>query len=434
MRVAYLAAGAGGMYCGNCLRDNLLAATLLDQGRDVVLLPLYTPIRTDERDVSEHRVLYGGISVYLQHVSRIFTHTPRFVDRMLDAPGLLRWVMRTAGDTKSERLLGTLTVSMLEGADGRHAKELEKLIDVLQAVKPDVINLPNLMFVGLARRLKDATGAPVVCTLAGEDGFLLGLAEPYRAQALKLIAERGKDVDGFIAMTDYYARYAANAFNLRADRIDVVPIGVRPSAELAEPPENEVFTIGYFTRICREKGLHLLVDAVAELRRTGRSCRLRVGGYLGRTHRPYLDEVRRRAKTGGLEGAFEYIGETDRAGKIALLRSVDVFCVPSVLPDAKGRPVIEALGEGVPVVEPNAGAYPELVDATGGGILYDPNDPSGLTDALSRIMDDGDLRRRLGAEGRRAILERYTSEIMADRCWSIYERIHAGAAAPRQRR
>ena len=53
MRVVYLIAGAGGMYCGSCLRDNRLAATLIKQGRDVVLVPLYTPIRTDEADVSE---------------------------------------------------------------------------------------------------------------------------------------------------------------------------------------------------------------------------------------------------------------------------------------------------------------------------------------------------------------------------------------------
>ncbi|MCZ6539665.1 MAG: glycosyltransferase family 1 protein, partial [Chloroflexi bacterium] len=53
MKVAYLTAGAGGMYCGSCMRDNTLAAALLRSGRDVVLIPIYSPIRTDEADVSQ---------------------------------------------------------------------------------------------------------------------------------------------------------------------------------------------------------------------------------------------------------------------------------------------------------------------------------------------------------------------------------------------
>ncbi|MBU0616407.1 MAG: glycosyltransferase family 1 protein, partial [Planctomycetes bacterium] len=69
MRVVHLAAGAGGMYCGSCMHDNRLAATLIGQGRDVVLIPLYTPLRTDETDVSERRVYYGGINAYLQQSS-----------------------------------------------------------------------------------------------------------------------------------------------------------------------------------------------------------------------------------------------------------------------------------------------------------------------------------------------------------------------------
>ena len=48
MKIVYLAAGAGGMYCGSCLHDNTLAAALMRLGEDVLLMPTYTPIRTDE--------------------------------------------------------------------------------------------------------------------------------------------------------------------------------------------------------------------------------------------------------------------------------------------------------------------------------------------------------------------------------------------------
>ena len=96
MKIIYLAAGAAGMYCGTCLHDNTLAAALLSAGTDLLLVPTYTPIRTDEEDLSEKRVFFGGINVYLQQKLGLFRHTPWFLDRLLDAPPLLRWVSRFA--------------------------------------------------------------------------------------------------------------------------------------------------------------------------------------------------------------------------------------------------------------------------------------------------------------------------------------------------
>jgi len=53
------------MYCGSCLRDNALAAALLRRGHDVVLMPVYTPTTTDEPNVSNPHVFFGGVSVFL---------------------------------------------------------------------------------------------------------------------------------------------------------------------------------------------------------------------------------------------------------------------------------------------------------------------------------------------------------------------------------
>ncbi len=121
MKVVYLAAGAAGMYCGSCLRDNRLAATLIDQGRDITLIPLYTPLRTDEPDVSRHRIFYGGINVYLQQLSRFFRWTPWWFDRLLDSSALLKRVSRLAGKTRGDSL-GALTVSVLRGEHGAQRK------------------------------------------------------------------------------------------------------------------------------------------------------------------------------------------------------------------------------------------------------------------------------------------------------------------------
>src|ERR1043165_5443699 len=114
MRIAYITAGAAGMFCGSCMRDNTLVAALQSAGHDALLIPTYTPIRTDEADVSQDRVFFGGIHVYLQEKVGLFRHTPWLADRLLDVPRLLRWVSRFAGRMKYSEL-GGLAVSMLKG-------------------------------------------------------------------------------------------------------------------------------------------------------------------------------------------------------------------------------------------------------------------------------------------------------------------------------
>ena len=126
MRIAYITAGAAGMYCGSCMRDNTLVAALREAGHDALLIPTYTPIRTDEADVSGARVFFGGINVYLEQKFWLFRHTPRLFDRLLNFRWLLRWVSRFAAKADYSAL-GQLAVSMLRGSDGKQRKEVAQL-------------------------------------------------------------------------------------------------------------------------------------------------------------------------------------------------------------------------------------------------------------------------------------------------------------------
>ncbi len=410
------------------MRDNRVAATLIAKGRDVVLIPLYTPLRTDEPDVSEGRIYYGGINVYLQQKSAFFRRLPGRLSRVLDARPLLRRAMRLAGSVDAADL-GALTVSVMRGESGAQRKELNELIRGLREIKPDLVNLPNLMFVGLAGALKSALGVPVLCTLSGEDIFLDKLPDPFKQQALDLIRERSRDMDGFIAVTDYYAGRAAERFGLQRDRIHFVPMGVRTDDvgdPVGSPPEP--FTIGYLTRICPEKGLANLCEAFAQLRRGGRDCRLLAAGYLAPSDRPYLNRVCMTLRDAGVLGEFEYVGEVDRAGKLSFLRSLHVLSVPTDHPEPKGLYLLEAMACGVPVVQPHHGSFPEIVGATGGGLLYDPTSPDALAGALTRLMDDAELRERLGDQGRSAVHRSFNDEVMADRTWELFERFLGSGA------
>src|SRR5260370_11462861 len=128
MRIAYITAGAAGMFCGSCMHDNTLVPARAAAGHDALLIPTYTPIRTDEDDVSQKRIFLGGINVYLQEKFALFRHTPWVLDRILDARRLLAWVSRFAVNTRYEDL-GGLTVSMLQGEHGHQRKEVKKLED-----------------------------------------------------------------------------------------------------------------------------------------------------------------------------------------------------------------------------------------------------------------------------------------------------------------
>lgn len=422
MRVAYLVSGAAGMYCGSCLRDNRLAATLIAQGRDVVLVPLYTPLRTDEPDVSRVPIYFGGINVFVAHRFPRWAHRLRFLTGLLDSPTLLRFAGRFAGKTKASEL-GALTLSILQGEDGVLKPELEKLVQGLRPLNRDLVNLPNLMFLGATGTLRRQLGAKVVCTLSGEDIFLDGLTEPWRSRVFDEIRRRSEDVDAFISVTDYYTEHAVHHFNLPHDRVHVVPLGVSTGAfvDRIDPSATARPIIGYLGRICPDKGLHNLVDAWLRLRRDGVRSRLSVAGYLGIQDRPYLRDLRRRIRRAGATVDFDYRGELSWDEKIAFLATLHVFSLPTVYHEAKGLPILEAMAAGIPVVQPRHGSFPELVEATGGGLLYDPQRPGELDAAIRKLLQDAELRNRLGREGQTRVREAFCETRMADRTWAIYE-------------
>src|SRR5213083_1087927 len=282
MKILSITAGAAGMYCGSCSRDNALAVELLARGHDVTLLPLYTPTTTDETNVSRDRVLFGGISIYLQQSLALFRKTPGFLDRLWDSPGVIR-ALASRSISTDPSLLGDLTISMLEGDRGVLRKEFDKLLDwIADEPVPDVINLPNSLLIGLARPLREALKRPVCCTLQGEDLFLNGLVEPYRSRAIDLIRAQVADVDRFIAVSDYYVPTMARLLGIGEERIDVVPLGINLAGYERRQPNGGEFTVGYFARIAPEKGLHLLAEAYPRFRRrtAGARVRLAAAGYL----------------------------------------------------------------------------------------------------------------------------------------------------------
>ncbi len=413
------------MYCGTCIHDNTLAAELKRQGVDVALVPTYTPLRTDEQDVSIDRIFYGGINVFLQQKWSLFRHTPRLFDRPLDHPGLLKFLSRFSASTSAGDL-GELTVSVLGGEQGHQKKELERLVHWLRdEFKPDLVQLTNSMFVGMARQLKEELGVPVICALQGEDIFLQGLIEPYKERALATLRERAQDADAFIAPSYYYRDFMASYMAVDPEKIHVVHLGLhlQGHGEKARV-EGDPPRIGYLARICPEKGFHLLVEAFRILSdELGHGAlHLDVAGYLGGRDRPYYADQVQKIIDWGLEDFFSYRGEVDRAQKADFLSGLHLLCVPTVYAEPKGLFVLEALANGTPVVLPAHGSFPELVAATGGGILVEPQSPVALAEGMGQLLADDARRQELGRTGKERVQRDFSDAVNAEATLEVYRR------------
>ena len=435
MKIVHLTAGAGGRICGSCLHDNTLVRALRARGRDAILLPAYVPTTTDEENVAERRVVLGGVNVWLQENVPLFRHTPRFLDRLLDSRRLLEWLSSRTGSTRPADL-GPLTISTLMGEEGRQRKEVEKLGAWLAAeIRPDVVHLSNALLVGLAREIRRRTGARIVCSLSGEDIFIGQLPEPHRGRVRDLLRERAADVDRFVALNRFFADFMANLLAVPADRIEVVPHGVDVAAFPSAAPDLAArraarggrLVIGFLARACPEKGLDQLIAALPLLARD-RDVEVLAAGATVDAERDYLARCLTRA-TAVAGSRFRWLGQVDRAGKLALFAASDVFVMPTTHPEAKGLPVIEALAAGVPVVAPAHGTFPELLDDERAGLLHAPRDPRALAAAVARVLDDPRLAVRLGEHGHALVRRRHTADLMAAAHEDVYRRVLGAAGA-----
>jgi glycosyltransferase involved in cell wall biosynthesis len=426
VKILYLTGGAGQMYCGSCLRDNALATELLARGHEVTLVPVYTPTLTDEINVSQDRVFFGGISVYLEQYLPVARKTPKWLDRLWDSRFLLKLASRRSIST-SPKMLGEMTVSMLKGEEGFQRKEIEKLVDWLKnEPTPDVVSLPYSLLLGLAKPIKDALNRPICCTLQGEDLFLDGLQESYRSEALDLIRKQSSNVDAFIAVSDYYAEFMPRYLGIPQEKICVVPLGINLQGyERKSKHDNQPFTVGYFARIAPEKGLHVLAEAYRLLRQDmSAEARLEVAGYLAPEHKGYLEAIQRQLNQWGLEQEFRYRGVLDRQQKIEFLQRLDVLSVPATYKEPKGVFLLEAMACGVPVVQPRHGAFTEIIEKTAGGLLVLPNNAVDLKTGLLRLFREPALAEELGRNGFQGVREHYSVARSAERALEVYEQLN----------
>lgn len=405
------------MYCGSCIRDNALVTALEELGWDILLLPLYTPIRVDEEDHSMDQVFFGGINVYLQQKIPLFRNLPAFLDRWLDNPRLIRRVSSKAMSVSAADL-GDMTLSMVKGENGFQRKEVARLVHWLkEVVKPDLICLTNLLVGGSIPALKRELDVPVLVTIQGDDVFLDELQAPWHDKVLVEMKKLAVEADGFLTFSAFYRELMAEMLEVDPGKFHLTPLGVHveefDSVWTANREKSAGSAIGYFARLSPEKGFDLAVDAFLELASDLPAASLKVAGWLSEKDRKFYADQIQKIEKAGLADRFEHVEAPDVQAKLKFFREVDLFCVPTRFEEPKGLYVLEAMACGLPVVAPSHGPFPEMIHESKGGSLFEAKSVPLLKEALLEMLREPDRMRQFGDAGRAWVETSGSRETMA---------------------
>ncbi len=443
MNIVLLTPGTGSYHCGVCMRDNALAKELIRQKHHAVMLPMYLPLTLDEEAASpETPIFFGGISTWLREKIPFLRKMPRWLDRALGKRWLLRLVAGKAAKTGGPEVAG-MTISMLKGEEGNQASEIDELVKWLRVAfdgrKPDALWLSTALQAGLARKLKRELGIPVIGFLQGEDTFLDGLGD-RAPEVWKLLAERMRDADAWVAPSHYFADLMARRLGWdsaqREERARVIPNSVclreYPADDGSLRPASP--TIGYLARFVPGKGIGLLIEAFILLKQRLPEARLRCAGSMTASDGVYVEKLKARARAAGVADSIEWMPNVSLENKIRFLRSVDVFSVPATYSEAFGQYVIEAMASSTPVVLPRSSAFPEIIEPRAAGELFelgasDAESAENLAAGLESLLRRREEARIMGERGRVAAETEFSMTCLAERLVELTSSFSPGVVA-----
>jgi glycosyltransferase involved in cell wall biosynthesis len=428
MKIINIVPGFGGtFYCGNCLRDSGLMKALKATGHEAHTLPIYLPLfaSNDQDDESDIPVFYGAVNIYLKQNFKLFRHIPNWMHKLLDSSPVLRYAAKKAGSTRAHGL-EEMTISMLRGHEGYQKEELDHLVDYLKNhEKPDIVHLSNALLLGLANKIRTEVGAHVVCSLQDEDVWVDAMAPEYQEKVWQMMSEKGKDVSAFIAVSDYFAGLMHEKMDIPEEKMHVVHIGVDPARYVVETPELETPVIGYLSRTNEENGFGVLVDAFIHLKDTTRfkKAKLRVTGGKTSDDNAFLRKQFRKLKRKGYLGDLDFKDDFQNIVGTDFFKGLTVLSVPVLKGEAFGLYQLESLASGIPLVQPALGAFSEIAETTGGGVVYAPNTPELLAGKWAEVFDDKQGILEMSRNGRNAVEEKFNIVELTNRMISIYNKL-----------
>jgi len=428
MKIVYLITGSGGsFYCGNCYRDMLYVRAIRKvPGIDAKAIPLYLP--PDKTTLKEsgfdNNVFFGAISMYLREKVKFLRNMPAFFDKLLDTDLFLKLAAKQAGTTSSEGY-EELTINMIEGDNAFRKSEVDRLVRYLSRDgKPDIIHLSNALILGIARQLKKRMDVKVVCSLLNEDDWIDDMAEPFRSRAWEMIAREAVYVDSFVTPSRYYKDFFLQRTGINGNNVSIIPLGFDPEGDPVPAVRPSPSAIGYFSRVNYHNGFDKLVDAFIELKKKDRIPGLTLnvcGGYTG-IDKPFLSDQIKKIREAGLAKSIHIYPDFQGEGKMRFFNDVDVITVPVRKYDGYGLYLLEANASGIPVVQPDTGAFPEIVEKTGGGIIYSPDTVEELATSLYNLLTDREQLAQLRSDGINNVRKEFSLARMSEGLASVYEK------------
>jgi glycosyltransferase involved in cell wall biosynthesis len=424
MNIIQIIPGSGGsFYCGNCLRDSKYVEALRKSGHQVVKVPMYLPLFADEHDITDIPIFYGAISTYLKQVYPVFRKAPKWFDRLLNSKPMMKLAASMAGSTRAKGL-EDMTISMLLGEQGKQKDELEKMVTwIAEHCKPDVIHISNALLLGLARRLKEKVGVPVVCSLQDEDVWVDAMHPSVQDKIWKLMHTRSEDVDALVAVSNFYALSMLDKMGLTKQKVHTFYLGVDYEdyhfLPVAEKPRN----VGYISRMCHENGFDILIDAFISLKKKRGFEDVKLiatGGSTGDDSK-FIKVQKRKIKENNLTDFFEILPEFEEDARHDFFKKVSLVSVPVRMGEAFGMYLLESMASGVPVVQPKLGAFPEIIKLSGGGITYMPNSPEELSETWVGLLSNPKRLEQLSTAGYEGVKNHFNIHSHAREIITLYE-------------
>ena len=426
MNIIQIIPGSGGsFYCGNCLRDSKFYDSMRALNHKVVKIPMYLPLFSDEHDLSEIPVFYGAVSLYLKQQYPIFRKMPKWFFRFLDSPFILKFAAHMAGSTNAKGL-ENMTISMLLGEQGNQADDLEKMVDwIAEHCNPDVIHLSNALLLGLAKRVKERLNVPVVCSLQDEDVWIDAMDDDFREKVWNLIRKRSNDIDMFVAVSKYYGDRMQKVLNIPDDKLSTIHLGIDFDYYRVIPPENKPRRIGYISRLNHENGCDIVIDAFIKLSGDIDFDDVELwltGGYTG-DDLQFLKEQKRKIKHAGLDHRITIFDEYEGEARMKFFDGVSLITVPVRNGEAFGIYLLEAMACGIPVVQPNLGAFPEILNISSGGTIYDSSNIVNLVIEWKDLLQNSNRLKVMSANAQSAVIKHFSIAAKAHELISVYKKV-----------
>lgn len=289
--------------------------------------------------------------------------------------------------------------------------------------QPDVIHAHWIIPQGMLACLAAGGTVPIVCTSHGGDLHALRgpLFERLKAWTLSRCAAIT------VVSESMVARVRASA---EQKPVKVIPMGTDLTSLFVPPPtpsSRESKHLVFVGRLVEKKGVHYLLDALAEIQDT--DVRLTIAG-----EGPLRETLQRKAKNLGIAERVHFMGRIRHKDLPSLYQRATLAVFPFTVArdgdqEGFGLVVVEAMGCGCPVIVGDVPAVRDTVNPGITGILTPPADVLSLSAAIRRVLSDDTLRTQLTSAARIRVLERFDWSIIGARYRRLLDEVvhsHSG--------